>query len=83
MGVKRFAYPYGVATPALVQAVRAAGFAEAFTARSGHFERSAFARRRLLIRRSDGRLRFVFKVLAGYASWVDFKMDARSFFGVI
>ncbi len=72
--VRSFAYPYGEATPALAHMAEDVGFARAFTMRSGRGG-SPFWMRRTPILRRDGKLRFMLKVLTGYATWLDVRMD--------
>ena len=77
--VQGLAYPYGQTTPAVEDAVRAAGFAWAATARSGRNGAGTprLALRRLLVRGDDRLPLFIAKVTLGYASLLEARMDLR------
>jgi len=76
---RALAYPYGEWSPALERAAARAGFALACTARGGRNGATTplLKLRRTLVRRRDGLARFTCKVLTGYASVVDARMDLR------
>lgn len=77
--VQGLAYPYGQTTPAVIAAVRAAGFTWAATARSGRngTRTPRLALRRLLVRGSDRLPLFIAKLALGYAGLLEARMDLR------
>lgn len=77
--VSGLAYPYGRTSPALQAAAHEAGFRWAVTARGGrnHGGTPRLALRRTLIRGGDRLPLFALKVVTGYATLLDARMDLR------
>lgn len=77
--VSGLAYPYGRTSPSLRKAAAGAGFRWAATARGGrnHAGTPRLALRRTLIRGSDRLPFFALKVVTGYATLLDARMDLR------
>lgn len=65
--IRRFAYPQGVFTPEIIEAVREAGYDEAWATESG--DDSRYQRRRFRVSANTGIVRFaakIFKIRLGY-----------------